>query len=90
MKSLFNVGLVLFSLLQYKIWWAPGNITELLEFKQTISEMRQKNEKFKIRNTVLDLEIDSLKHSKVAEEERARNELGMIKEGEIFYNIIED
>lgn len=53
-----------------------------------IAQQRVENDKLLERNRVLDAEVDELKSGMETVEERARHELGMIKEGETLYMII--
>ena len=57
--------------------------------KQQIAEQKEKNVSFKQRNETLNAEVSDLKQANAAIEERARSELGMIKEDEVFYQVID-
>lgn len=76
-------------LMQYKLWFGDGSVREVLELRQGIEKQRDKNEQLKQRNMVLAAEVDDLKTGLEVVEERARSELGMIKEGETFMHIID-
>lgn len=80
---------VMLVVLQYRLWVGEGSLAELHLLKQDIE--RQKNElrQMRRRNQALQAEVEDLKKGLEAIEERARNDLGMIREGEIFYQIIE-
>ena len=56
---------------------------------QQITEQRAKNDSAKQRNDTLDAEVRDLKQGNAAIEERARSELGMIKQDEVFYQVID-
>ena len=60
------------------------------EVDQQLATQYETNEKLKTRNSALDAEVRDLKQGYDAVEERARNELGMIKEGEIFFRTVND
>jgi cell division protein FtsB len=57
--------------------------------KQQIAEQKEKNVSYKQRNETLNAEVSDLKQANAAIEERARSELGMIKEDEVFYQVID-
>ena len=56
---------------------------------QQIAEQKAKNDSFKQRNETLNAEVRDLKQGNAAIEERARSELGMIKQDEVFYQVID-
>ncbi len=80
---------VLFLLLQFKLWFGDASVRDVMELKQTVKEQQAKNEQVKQRNAVLAAEVEDLKTGLEAIEERARNELGMIKKDETFIHIVE-
>jgi cell division protein FtsB len=59
------------------------------ELNRKVSEQQEKNTALKARNDMLDAEVRDLKSGKAAIEERARSELGMIKQDEVFFPVIE-
>lgn len=59
------------------------------DLNRQISEEKDKNSSLKARNDTLDAEVRDLKQGFAAIEERARSELGMIKQDEVFYQVIE-
>lgn len=59
------------------------------DLNRQISEQKDKNSTLKARNDTLDAEVRDLKQGFAAIEERARSELGMIKQDEVFYQVIE-
>ena len=80
---------LLLLLLQYRLWVGDGSVAEVWELKQAINVQREGNELLRERNRALEAEVNDLKAGLDAIEERARLELGMIKEGETFYRIVE-
>lgn len=90
MRYLFLVLLVLFLLLQYRLWWGDGSFADVWNLRQDVREQQAENDRLRERNEALDAEVKDLKQGLEAIEERAREELGMIKEDEIFYQIIEE
>ncbi|MCY4426877.1 MAG: cell division protein FtsB [Halieaceae bacterium] len=89
MKWLALLLLLLFALLQYRLWLAEGSKTELLRLQEEIQRQQQRNEQLSQRNHDLELEVIELQKGPSSLEERAREDLGMIKEGETYYQIIE-
>ena len=84
------LGLILFALiilLQYPLWLGKGSWHRVWEVDQQVASQHETNQKHQIRNAALDAEVQDLKQGSVAIEERARNELGMIKQDEIFFQV---
>ena len=67
-----------------------SSLGEVWSLKKTVAKQQQINADLIARNTALDAEVLDLKNGMAAIEERARTELGMIKEGETFYRIVEN
>jgi cell division protein FtsB len=88
-KKLTAFLLVLIALLQYRLWFGDGNIRELHRLGDHIEELKQEGEKRRERNAAFEAEVMDLKQGTDAIEERARHELGMIKEGEVFIQVID-
>ncbi len=89
MKIIALVLLVLLIWLQYKIWLQDGGIPEVLQLQQEVEDVTVEVKKLQERNASLDAEVKDLKKGLDAIEERARSEMGMIKEGEVYYQVIE-
>lgn len=88
---LFTVGLlILFSLLIYTLVWGKNGLIDNASIHSEIQVQKSVNEGLQRRNNEMFAEIDDLKQGLDAIEERARNELGMVKEGETFYRIVGD
>jgi cell division protein FtsB len=81
--------LLLLVLIHYGLWAGQSSLGVYFELKQSVSQQTQENERNKARNDVLYAEINDLRNGREAIEERARNDLGMIREGEVFYRVIE-
>mgnify|MGYP001042126328 FL=1 len=90
MKVLTLILAALIALLQYPLWLGKGSWLKVWEVDQQLATQYETNEKLKTRNSALDAEVRDLKQGYDAVEERARNELGMIKEGEIFFRTMND
>ncbi|NVD05664.1 cell division protein FtsB [Vibrio sp. JPW-9-11-11] len=74
--------------LQYELWLGKNGIADFQAVNAEIQVQHQVNNNLKERNDEMFAEIDDLRQGLDAIEERARHELGMIKEGETFYRII--
>jgi cell division protein FtsB len=74
--------------MQYRLWFDSGGIRDMLHLKRMIAIQAVENDKLKKRNEELLFQIERLRNSHDATESRARNELGMIKNGEKFYQIV--
>ncbi|HEY0178974.1 MAG TPA: cell division protein FtsB [Dokdonella sp.] len=83
------VLLILLIALQVRLWTGPGGMREVWLLKQRIAEQKAENAKLKARNETLSAEVEDLKHGDEAIEERARAELGLLKPGETFYQVVE-
>ena len=84
---LFLVLLMLLAGLQYRLWTGNGSLKQAAELQQQIAEQHAENERLLERNRVLDAEVLELKKGMETVEERARHELGMVKEGETLYQM---
>lgn len=85
------VILVLLSVLtwmQYRLWVGTGSLAEVHNLKQEIARQGVELEQLRARNRVLIAEVQDLKQGVDALEERARAELGMVKEGEVFFQLV--
>lgn len=88
MKALVIVLIVLFLLLQYKLWIEKGSVFSSLGTHQHIVDLKKKNAALRQKNEALAREIHDLKHGGNAVEGHARQDLGMVKKGETFYQIV--
>lgn len=89
MKLVYLLLVIIIVVLQYSLWTGPGGITSVWHLRKQLATQELENNKLRERNEVLLAEIKDLKQGQAAIEERARTELGMVKKGETFYQIIE-
>lgn len=75
--------------LQYRLWVGEGSLAEVRGLKSKIVSQQQQNRQLLERNDILKAEVADLKQGLEAVEERARMELGMIGEGETFYQLVD-
>jgi cell division protein FtsB len=80
--------LVLLILLQYRLWFQSDGVMDMLHLKKQLSLETQENEQLAKRNQMLLQQVQKLQNNNDAIESRARHELGMIKEGETFYQVV--
>lgn len=90
MKWLLSFLILLLLLLQFRLWFSDSSLLEIWKLQQQIAEQNAENAQLKERNEALQAEVKDLKQGMQAIEERARSELGLIKKGETFYQVIDD
>lgn len=89
MRWLTLVLVLLIALLQYPLWLGKGSWLRVWDLNQKIEQKKEANTKLKERNDMLDAEVRDLKQGYAAIEERARSELGMVKQDEVFYQVMD-
>jgi len=89
MRILLISLLLLFVLLQYRLWVGEGSLAEVRALQVQTGKQREQNEMLQARNEALRAEVEDLKSGLAAIEERARSELGMIRDGEHFYQVVD-
>ncbi|TNC94539.1 MAG: cell division protein FtsB [Gallionellaceae bacterium] len=88
MRVVTYIFLALILLLQYPLWLGKGSWLKVWDNNRQLNEQKEINEQARQRNAVLDAEVKDLKKGTEALEERARSELGMVKQGEVFFQVI--
>jgi cell division protein FtsB len=88
MRALLAILIVVLILLQAKMWLGEGGYRDVQRLRERVAEEVQENAVLQERNDQLQAEVDDLREGLDAVEERARSELGMIREGEEFYLIV--
>ena len=81
---------LLFLVLQYDLWLSDGSLATIWRLQQEIIAQESVNKIISERNEALVAEVKDLKKGGDAIEERARNELGMIKKGETYIQVVEE
>lgn len=85
------IALILIALLiglQLKLWVGDGGMRDLRAIRARVTEQQAENLKLKQRNEALRADVEDLKHGQDAVEARARSQLGLIKPGEVFYQVV--
>lgn len=80
--------IVLLIALQLKLWVGESGMRDLRALRARIAAQDAENSKLKQRNQALSAEVQDLKHGQAAIEARARSELGLVKPGETFYQVV--
>jgi cell division protein FtsB len=88
MRSVTLILAVLLLLLQYPLWLGKGGWLKVWEANRQLEVQKQINGQTGARNATLDAEVRDLKQGTEAIEERARNDLGMIRHDEVFFQLI--
>jgi cell division protein FtsB len=88
MRWLIGLLLVLLVLLQFKLWFGEGGVSNVSLLQERVAEQVERNAALAKRNAELQAEVDDLRERLEAVEERARSELGLIKQGEEFYQVV--
>jgi cell division protein FtsB len=81
------VFIALIAALQYPMWLGKGGWLQVREYDRQIGLQREANAKLKLRNDALEADVRDLKTGYEAIEERARSELGMIRQDEVFFQL---
>jgi cell division protein FtsB len=88
MKWVTPLLLCLLCLLQYRLWFGKNSMPDYIGMQKEVQEQARQNANLVQRNSLLKADIEDLKIGLEAAEERARNDLGLIKQGETFYRIL--
>ncbi|WP_031432253.1 cell division protein FtsB [Methylomarinum vadi] len=89
MKILIAIIILLIVHLQYRLWWGDASIFQIRDYQQRLDRLKKTAQEKKERNDALYAEVLDLRKGDEAIEERARYELGMVKENETFFQVIE-
>ena len=88
MRIVASVLFVLLIVLQLQLWFGSHGVFQLWSLENTIDQSKKDNDALLLRNEQLHAEVVELKKGEEALEERARSQLGFIKDGEVFYRVI--
>ncbi len=88
MKTLLVILVVVIAALQIKLWFGEGGYRDVQRLAERVEEQARENELLAQRNRELQAEVEDLRQGLEAIEERARSELGMVKEDEQFYQVV--
>ena len=82
------IGVILFLLLQYSLWLSQNGLFSAHHLTQAMAQLKSENKKIVDENEALQNEIQALKHDPNVIAEKARENFGMIKPGETYYDIV--
>lgn len=88
MRWLLALLLVLLAVLQYRFWFAEGSLAEQRRLERLVREQTETNRRLAERNALLESEVLELQQGNITVEQRAREELGLVKQGEVFYQVV--
>ena len=88
MRALLVILVIILVLLLAKVWLGEGGARDVRRLEQRVEEQARENEALAQRNRQLQAEVEDLRQGLHAVEERARSELGMVKENEEFYQVV--
>lgn len=83
---IFLAGLLVF--LQYRLWFESGGMGDVLRYKKMLKRQTAENALLRKHNDELMAQVQQIQNSQDAAEARARSELGMVKQGETFYQVV--
>ena len=89
MRVLVVAGIVILLGMQARLWFSDVGILARDELDERVAEQARRTEELAQRNRALAVEVAALKSGPAGVEARARSELGMIKEGETFYLVVD-
>lgn len=87
-RTVVVIVLAVVAVLQFSLWLGDYGVINLVRMDRQVAEQREQNDVLRERNRLLQAEVIDLKRGTEALEERARSRLGMIKEDEVFYQIV--
>lgn len=88
MRLVTVVLIILLVLIQYPLWWGHGGWLRVHELQQQLAQQQKQNDDEKLRNERIAGEVQDLQNGTAAVEERARYEMGMVKDGEVFVQFV--
>lgn len=88
MKILISVLILLLIGLQYRLWLGDGSLSEVVQLSQALAIQKQKLHQIEHKNRILEAQVLDLQNGSEAFEEKARHDLGMIKPGETFIQLV--
>lgn len=89
-RILVAILLILLLVLQYDLWVGDGSLATVWHLQKEVDAQQLENTHLQERNETLSAEVKDLKTGLDAIEERSRNDLGMVKEGETYIQVVEE
>lgn len=88
MKILIAILILMLAGLQYRLWFGDGSLSEVVQLSHELEVQKARLRDLEERNRILEAQVLDLQNGLDAFEEKARNDLGMIKQGETFIQLI--
>ena len=88
MRALIVALVALLLMLQYRLWFGDGSLSEVVQLSRELELQKQKLRELEERNRRLEAQVLDLQNGLDAYEEKARHDLGMIRKGETFFQIV--
>ena len=88
MRPLITLLIILFLVLQYNLWFGRGSVRTALHLKHQTANFAKENAALEQRNAIIAADVNALKQNKTLIEKEARQEFGMVKQGETFYQVV--
>jgi cell division protein FtsB len=89
LRWILLVLLLLLAGLQYRLWWGEGGRLELLQLRQQTQDAQRENAILRERNEELSRQVMDLKAGNTVLEQRAREELGLTRDDEVYYQFVD-
>ena len=83
-RTITWIFLAILIVLQIQLWWGRGSIPNVMQLRESLVQQTHKNQQLVLSNQRLEAELHDLKQGQEMVEERARHDIGMVKQGEIF------
>lgn len=90
MKWMLATLLIILLGLQYRLWVGEGSLADVARLEREVGLQQAENDRLRERNQVLAVEVENLKTGLDSVEERARNDIGMIKKNETFFMVLKE
>ena len=88
MRVLTYIAVFIFAVLQYRLWLGEGSVQDVWDLRKQVDSARIQTQTLVERNRALYAEVNDLKSGLEAVEEIARTDLGMIRKGEVFFQVV--
>ena len=90
MKWVWPILVIILLVLQARLWIGEGSLAETAGLLDRIDRQQQHNDELRERNRELELDLQTYKSGKDGIEEKARQDMGMIRDGETFFLYLPD
>jgi len=89
LRWILLILIVLLAGLQYRLWWGDGGRLELLQLRQQAQDSKRENAILRERNEELARQVMDLKAGNTVLEQRAREELGLTRSDEVYFQFVD-